>query len=148
MTAPPGRPRRRGRPALNADGSLSEAAWQTQVTNLATFYGWRLYHTHRSDRSPAGFPDLVLIRPPELIFAELKTDKGRLKPEQAAWLEDLELVRQAVTDLRQNAEAGYAGISPEYAAAVDVYLWRPADFDEVLERLSRGRHSIRPLYAP
>ena len=105
------------RRALNAAGELLEDAWQRQVIGLASFYGWRTYHTHDSRRSQRGYPDLTLIRPPELIFAELKTRTGRISPEQAAWLADLEQI-----------------------PGVDTYIWRPADFDDVHARLARGRN--------
>jgi hypothetical protein len=110
----------------------SEAAFQTQVTQLAQYYSWRVYHTHDSRRSPAGFPDLVLVRPPELIFAELKTEKGRVRPEQADWLADLEAVART--------------LAVEGVRALDVCLWRPSDFDVLHARLARGRVRQEPLY--
>jgi hypothetical protein len=91
---------------------MTEKEWQAQVVQLARLYGWRTYHTLRSQGSEAGFPDLVLVRPPRLIFAELKTDKGRLSPAQREWLADLEQVC-------------------EISHTVQVDVWRPADFDRV-----------------
>lgn len=122
----------------------SEAAFQQQVLNLAELYGWRAYHTHNSRRSQPGFPDLVLIRGPELIFAELKTDKGRLRPEQEAWIAELERVHIAV----QNAASAAQRLAEPTLElpAVDVYLWRPSDFDELHARLARGRHQLPALY--
>ena len=159
MAAPPGRPRRRGRPALNAAGELSEAAWQGQVAGLARFYGWRVYHAPaggkagRVDREQigAGFPDLVLLRPPELLFVELKTDRGKTTPAQDAWLADLELVGAAITahvaeqdpHRRRNLRAGHAG-----DPAVEAHLWRPRDFADVERRLARGRPIIPAGFAP
>lgn len=78
------------------------------VRDLARTLGWRRYHTWLAKHSPAGFPDEVLCRPPRLIFAELKSDRGTLKPEQEAWLGELRQV-----------------------PGVEVYLWRPADMDEI-----------------
>ena len=34
----------------------------------------------------AGFCDLVLAKPGRLIFAELKSATGKLRPEQKAWI--------------------------------------------------------------
>lgn len=99
--------------------AASEAAFQQQVLNLATLYDWASYHTHDSRRSQPGFPDLVLVRDGDLIFAELKTETGRVRPDQARWLAMLENVQ-----------------------GVDVYLWRPSDFDAINARLSRGRHQL------
>jgi hypothetical protein len=102
---------------------LTERQFQAQVVGLAKFYGWREYHTHDSRRSQPGFPDLVLVRGEELIFAELKTEKGRVRPEQVEWMAVLEQV-----------------------PGVDVFLWRPSDFDGLHGRLARGRTRVEPLY--
>jgi putative heme degradation protein len=110
----------------------SETQFMQQVTQLAQYYSWRIYHTHDSRRSPAGFPDLVLVRPPELIFAELKTEKGRVRPEQADWLADLEAVARV--------------LAVEGVRALDVCLWRPSQFDEINARLARGRVRQPLLY--
>lgn len=123
----------------------SEAAFQQQVLNLAGFYDWRCYHTHDSRRSQPGFPDLVLVRGPELIFAELKTEKGRVRPEQAEWIAALSEVGAAVDAVAQ--AAALDGYQPgDQTPRVDVYLWRPSDFDDLHARLARGRTRQRVLY--
>jgi hypothetical protein len=136
--------------ARNAGGELAEAAFQRQVEQLAAFYGWRTYHTHDSRRSAAGFPDLVLIRGPELLFVELKTDRGRLSAAQAAWLEALGYVADAVERAASTAlgesvlDAGRYLNGEERPdvndLAVEAHLWRPAMFDDVIHpRLALGR---------
>jgi hypothetical protein len=76
--------------------AFTEDVLQSSVIEMATWFKWRHYHTHDSRRSAAGFPDLVLVRPPDVIYVELKSDKGRLSPEQTAWLQDLEKAGQEV----------------------------------------------------
>ena len=101
--------------------AISEEEFQQQVIELATLRGWRHYHTHDSRRSAEGFPDLVLVRPATLqggfdgriIFAEIKAQKGRPSAEQRAWLAVL-------------ADTG----------KVEVYVWRPSDFDQIVEILA------------
>lgn len=84
---------------------MSEAKLQQLVMALAAATGWTLrYHTHDSRRSNKGFPDCVFLRDGRLVFAELKSQKGRVRPEQQMWLD-------ALRD------------SP-----ADVYLWRPSDY--------------------
>lgn len=69
-----------------------EKELQAAVVALARLCGWRLiYHTHDSRRSAAGFPDLVMLRPPEPpLFVEVKSGNGKLRPEQQEWLTALQ----------------------------------------------------------
>jgi hypothetical protein len=92
--------------------TISERDLTAYVRDVARTCGWLRYHTWKSIHSPAGFPDEVLVRPPRLVFAELKSASGRLKPEQEAWLEALQQV-----------------------PGVDVFVWRPDDMDEIAEAL-------------
>jgi len=93
---------------------ISEKEFQAQVLDLAKLSGWFCYHTHDSRRSAPGFPDLVLARPPRLVFAELKSEEGRLRPEQGGWLAAL-----------------------GRCEAVEARLWRPSDWPEIEEVLKR-----------
>jgi hypothetical protein len=93
------------------DAAASEAELLALVREAAGRFGWRSYHTHDSRRSEAGFPDLVLARGGELIFAELKSERGRVSETQRAWLADLE------------------------AAGCEVHVWRPSDGGALLDRL-------------
>lgn len=86
---------------------LSEKQWQAFVERWAKDLGWEHYHTHRSKGSDPGWPDLVLCRPPQIIFVELKSAKGKLTDAQKEWLERLRL----------------CGLS--------TFVWRPADEREV-----------------
>lgn len=105
--------------------AVTEATWQSTVLQIARLNGWRWYHapdnrpvTARSGRRyvqnvRAGFPDLVLVRGPRLIFAELKRETGRVEVEQQEWLDDLA------------------------RASAEVYVWRPSDMDDVVATLAR-----------
>ena len=90
---------------------MTEKQWMAMVTETAQLTGWAVYHTYDSRRSAPGFPDLVLARE-RVIFAELKTDRGRLSQPQTEWLERLS------------------------GAGSETYVWRPADWDAVLAVLS------------
>jgi len=92
--------------------SISERELTGYVRDVARGFGWRRYHTWLSKHSPAGFPDEVLVRSGRLIFAELKSERGKLSDEQEAWLEELRAV-----------------------PGVEVYLWRPADMDAIAAAL-------------
>jgi len=69
--------------------ALTETRFQQQVVKLAELLGWRWYHTHDSRRSPAGFPDLVLLRRPRVIFLELKADRTVVTDAQRDWIAEL-----------------------------------------------------------
>ena len=90
----------------------TEKAFESQVKDLAKLFGFKYYHTWRSFHSPAGFPDCVLIKPPRIIYAELKSEKGQPTSEQYEWL-------TLLAECPQN----------------EVFLWRPSDFEEIAEIL-------------
>lgn len=96
---------------------MTEAALERAVEEAATLSRWRVYHTRDSRGSNPGFPDLVLVRRGRLIFAELKTERGRVSPDQKGWLEALEFVGDLVQMPHDRGEVG-----------VEVYVWRPADW--------------------
>jgi hypothetical protein len=102
---------------MTVRSSMSEADWQAIVVQLARLHGFeRVYHTHDSRRSEPGFPDLVLVKPPRVLFVELKRENGKLTDEQHAWMRAL---------------AGCPG--------VEVYVWRPPNLDGVQQVLA-GTH--------
>lgn len=65
---------------------LSEKDFMSMVIAFAKLHRWFQFHTHDSRRSVAGFPDLVLLRPPKIVVAELKVGKNRVTAEQNLWL--------------------------------------------------------------
>ena len=75
--------------------AVTEAELLASVLELARLLGIFAYHTHDSRRSQAGFPDLVLAGNRGLVFAELKSESGRLSREQVAWRWQLEVLGQA-----------------------------------------------------
>ena len=100
---------------------LSERDFLAQVIEIGHLYGWRIAHfRHALQREGkyitpvqadgAGFPDLVMARAERLIIAELKTEKGKLSPKQIAWIDALDGIEE-------------------------LYVWRPSDFDEIVEIL-------------
>lgn len=85
---------------------MSEARLQQMVIDLARWAGYLHYHTVDSRKSRPGFPDLVFVHATtgRLIFAELKSEIGRLTDSQQAWLSHLG---------KRN----------------EVHLWRPGDWE-------------------
>ena len=70
-------------------GYVSEQELQKAIVAYAKLQRWLVYHTYDSRRSNPGFPDLVLVKNGRVIFAELKSQRGRLRAEQALWLAEL-----------------------------------------------------------
>lgn len=89
----------------------TEAQFQRAIVELSQALGWLVYHTWSSVNSARGFPDLVLIKPPQLIYAELKSQTGKVSTDQRKWLDHL------------------------MACGVEVYLWRPSDWPDIETRL-------------
>ena len=63
--------------------TAAEADFQKTVVEFAEILGWRTFHAARIKghlRTPTstGFPDLVFAKNGVVLFAELKTDKGRV----------------------------------------------------------------------
>lgn len=92
---------------------ISEKEWRQLVVDYAHLMGWRVYFTWRSVHSPAGYPDLTMVRRDRLIVAELKTETGKLSAEQIRWLTDLD---------------GVPG--------VETFTWRPSAWVEVRDVLA------------
>jgi VRR-NUC domain len=103
--------------------TVDERSFQDAVVEVARLAGWRVAHfraarTKDGWRTPvtadgAGWPDLVCVRPPRLIFAELKSETGRLRRHQSEWLDVLRLLPYA-----------------------EVFLWRPSDWEMLVEVLT------------
>lgn len=92
---------------------ITEKYLRQQVIDAAHIFGWKSYFTWNSVHSPRGMPDLILCKPPRVIFAELKTEKGQVSPSQKEWIDLL-------------AECG---------GNVECYLLRPADVEKFVEIL-------------
>ena len=107
------RPRRQAYRVLPPE---SEESFQRRVLELARWMGWSAYHTFDSRGSQPGFPDLVLVRAPRVIFAELKKDTARrqLPLHQAWWHAQL-----------------------ERCPGIETYVWRPKQWSDVRQVLAR-----------
>ena len=97
---------------------MTEADFQSRVIELARLCGWRVCHyrpayhagqwrTHLTGHK--GCPDLILARSGCVLLCELKTDTGRVTPEQHSWL---------------------ASLGPH------ARLWRPRDWRDIVRELT------------
>ena len=94
---------------------ITHKQFQQQIIDLAKLSGYEwIYHTWNSRHSPAGFPDLVIIKEGRQIVAELKVGKDNLSAEQYFWLLEFKKVKNT-----------------------EVYVWWPNDWDEI-ERVIRS----------
>lgn len=71
--------------------SYTEAEFQSLVVARFRDAGWMCFHAERgrgragdwmTNTGDAGLPDWLFIRPPLVLFVELKTEKGSASPEQ------------------------------------------------------------------
>ena len=103
----------------------AEAGFQATITQLARATGWLHYHTLNSVGSESGFPDSVFVKGKRLVFAELKTIKGKYAAAQVEWLQRLAAVE-----------------------TVEVYRWKPSDWNsEIVPTLTTGTAAPLPTAA-
>lgn len=111
---------------------ITEAQFQKRVTDLCNLLGLKVFHSGDSRRDTgAGFPDLVIVGKPGrgVLFAELKTDKGRLTREQTDWL-------QALQDSRGDEWSWVKGeLLLNAGPGVVAGVWRPSTWDDLRARI-------------
>lgn len=104
-----------------------EKDFQAQLIEAAHLLGWHVYSIPDSRRATIkGWPDLVLwkMKPrPRMIFAELKTDNGRVTPEQKSVMADLEAIASKSGD------------------TLETYIWRPREWSAI-QRTLGGQHPL------
>lgn len=81
---------------------MLEKDFAHQVEHLLNLFRWRWTHFEPAVRQSGtwatalrgqkGLPDYIAVRRGELLFAEIKGDRGRLTPDQAEWIDDLRKV--------------------------------------------------------
>lgn len=96
---------------------MSEADFVRRIIDTAHLYHWKVTHFLPSRgnkgwrtalQGDPGFVDLVLAKGGCVLHVEVKTDTGRVRPDQIEWAKE---------------------IGPSYR------LWRPRDWDVILEEL-------------
>lgn len=102
--------------------ALRERDFQDALIIYAEQCGWKQWHvditaTRQKNgkyrgTAPPGWPDLFMCRDTVAIAAELKSQGGRVEPEQTAWLRALE------------------------KAGIETYVWRPSDAEEIYRVLA------------
>lgn len=96
----------------------SERLFREFIVKSAKKLGWFYYHAPSSPssfHSVKGFPDLVLVKAPRVIFAELKLNNGHTFPDQDKWIDTL-----------------------SRCDGIIVGVWRPRDWDKIADLLARS----------
>ena len=97
--------------------SMSEAEYLAQIISLLELLGWEYYHVFEqrayARRTSKGFPDIVAIRHTRVLFLEVKSERGKVSPEQKTWLNALK------------------------ATGNEAYVLRPSDWEAVVALLKR-----------
>lgn len=106
---------------INQAHAMTEDELLAGITEALTYAGWRWTHIRRSDGVTVGhqgLPDIIAAHTErDVVLAwELKSAKGVLMPDQAAWLVSL------------------------HAPGVDARVIRPTDYDQALTVILRGVH--------
>lgn len=109
-----------------------ESLWQQAVERMFRQVGWDTQHFWNTMNARPGFPDLLCWRVThvffpanvhqrvngKLVFAELKTETGKVTESQRSTLLNLA------------------------AAGAPVFLWRPSDLDEILAVLRGEQEGV------
>lgn len=108
--------------------AMTEGQLQQCIIDLCKVFYLLCYHTHNSQRSAKGYPDLTIVGPRGIVFAELKNATYKQSLDQRCW------------------EAGIR------EAGGTFYLWRPehwhsGEIRETLEGLC-ARAPTRPAARP
>lgn len=112
---------------------INEKDWQKTVIEYAHLRGWTAAHfraamtgrTYTNKRGEVknvwvtpvqadgkGFFDWIFVRPPRILFVELKSDKGKLTTEQENWCRLIAICQIANSEIKWG-------------------VWRPADWEMV-----------------
>lgn len=94
---------------------ITEENLREQVRDLCKLFGWKFHFSWTGIHSPRGMPDLILVKPPRIIFAELKTEKGKVSTYQREWLDIL-----------------------DECPGCEIYLWRSGDIEDIA-RILQGK---------
>lgn len=126
---------------------ISEAELQSAIIELAQRSGWLVHHARPARKASGwstpiqgnrGFPDLVLAKNGCVLFAELKSERGRVSSEQRAWMAVLDGERDGalLPDQRRVLRPIHDG------GWVAIVVWRPSDWlSGEIEALLTGRAS-------
>ncbi len=115
---------------MNDPRKMSEKDLQNAIAELAQMLGYMVFHARPAMNKDGswvtpvkyngkGFPDLTIVGHGHVLFVEVKSAKGVVSPEQAAWIQAMLL-----TD--------------NYAA-----VWYPSDWrDGYIEKVLRSQLSV------
>jgi hypothetical protein len=132
-------------PGLGRDdpARVSEKDYTRQVTEMLELFKWSTCHVfplmdshgvHRTPTTARGWPDVLALRGPYVIAAELKGyssrgDRGRLRPEQLAWLRrwaQVPTARAWVLDPVDPAFETLVSWARDPLTAPRIYGWNPS----------------------
>jgi len=123
------------------DRELSEDEFRKQVNEVATLYGWEfmfvkplraaggIWKTPTFGTIGKGWPDTMFVKVGKngsrILFVEFKRELGKVEPDQ-----------ERVLGYLRGLEQPHGWIADMFAVIVEVHIWRPSDFDTIVEVLS------------
>lgn len=80
---------------------MSEKALQNAIAEMAQTLGYLVFHARPAMNKDGtwvtpvkydgkGYPDLTIVGHDKVLFVEVKSAKGVVSPEQAAWIEEMQ----------------------------------------------------------
>jgi hypothetical protein len=93
----------RGEAVAAVADRMTEAQLQDMIRGACAERDLLYYHTYRSTRSPAGYPDLHIVGPRGDVLWEEKTERKPLTDAQFGWLNGLWLRGRDADEVRPSA---------------------------------------------
>lgn len=97
---------------------ITETDFTGWVLSTAVMHGWTHHSEHEATRANSGWPTLILLRDNRMVVAKLKAEQGAVTAAQQRWIDQ------------------FAEVAAASDGAMSVFVWRPADRDEVLAVLA------------
>ena len=101
---------------------MTERNLQIVVEECLRSRDWFVYHSPDSRGSEPGLLDIVAVRPPRVLFVELKSQEGKLDRRERWTMRSKRKTRRRLPTQAQWFER------LKKCPGVETYLWRPSDW--------------------
>ena len=91
---------------------MTESQIQSDIQEYLRYNGWFVFKIHQQGKfCYKGITDLIAVKDGKTLFCEVKGDKGKLRPEQIKFMDDIKdhggvhVVARSIDDVRNIIKA-------------------------------------------